>query len=216
MLLMESIQKTKNFFHKTVDNLKSFLFVGIKKLSKPPLLEPLSCTGCNRRKRPKDRFYTEYYENWELGLDEAKMKKRKDSMTLKEQISEGDDCSSESFMKFADKSPVKEKKQIGGKEERKKVGSSRLRKGEEQFYYKRNGGSYALAQKMKELEMMDVGDMEHVLDVEEALHYYSRLKSPVYLSIVDKFFMDMYSEFSVPRASASISSSKRRFGSIRF
>jgi hypothetical protein len=60
---------------------------------------------------------------------------------------------------------------------------------------------------MKELEIMDVTDVEHVLDVEEALHYYSRLKSPVYLDIVDKFFINMYTEFSVPKASASTNSS---------
>ena len=140
--------------------------------------------------------------------------RKNDAMTLKEQMREEDECSG-SFINFADKSPVKNKKKNGGKEEKKKVASSQLSKGEEQYYYKRNGGSYALAQKMKELEMMDVGDMEHELDVEEALHYYSRLKSPVYLSIVDKFFTDMYSEFSVPQASASINRPKRRFGSIR-
>ena len=141
------------------------------------------------------------------------MRKKNDTVT-NEQMREEDECSG-SFINFADKSPVKNKKKNGGKEEKKKVASSQLSKGEEQYYYKRNGGSYALAQKMKELEMMDVGDMEHELDVEEALHYYSRLKSPVYLSIVDKFFTDMYSEFSVPQASASINRSKRRFGSIR-
>ncbi|KAJ6415936.1 hypothetical protein OIU84_004680 [Salix udensis] len=69
--------------------------------------------------------------------------------------------------------------------------------------------------KMKELEMMDVSNVEHVLDVEEALHYYSRLKSPVYQDIVDEFFTDMYTEFSVPQAAASINSSKRRIESIR-
>ncbi|MBA0628082.1 hypothetical protein Godav_022861 [Gossypium davidsonii] len=122
-------------------------------------------------------------------------------------------------MSFVDKSPMKIKKHNGGKEEKNKVGSSQLSKGEEQFYIKRNGGgSYALAKKMKELEMMNVGDMEHVSDVEEALHYYSRLKSPAYLSIVDRFFMEMYSEIFIPPASSSaagINSSKRRFGSIR-
>ncbi|XVE88899.1 hypothetical protein DITRI_Ditri19aG0105900 [Diplodiscus trichospermus] len=214
MLLMESIQKTKNFFHKTVENLKSFFFVGYQKLSKPPLPDPFSCAGGSRKKHQKDQFCTDFCNNWEVGLEEAKMRKN-DAMTLKDQMKEEDECSGSS-MNFADTSPIKNKKQNGGKEEKKKVGSSQLRKGEEQYFYKRNGGSYnALAQKMKELEMMDVGDMEHVLDVEEALHYYSRLKSPVYLSIVDKFFMDMYSEFSVPKASASINSSKRRFGSIR-
>ncbi|XWS20303.1 hypothetical protein CRYUN_Cryun31cG0088900 [Craigia yunnanensis] len=214
MLLMESIQKTKNFFHKTVKNLKSFFFVGYQQLSKPPLPDPFSCTGGSRKKHQKDRFYTNFYKEWEVGLEKAKTRKKNDTVTLKEQMRVEDECSG-SFINFADKSPVKNKKQNGGKEEKKKVRSSKLSKGEEQFYYKRNGGNYALAQKMMELEMMDVGDMEHVLDVEEALHYYSRLRSPVYLSIVDKFFMDMYSEFSVPQASASINSSKRRFRSIR-
>ncbi|KAE8659517.1 RAD3-like DNA-binding helicase protein isoform 1 [Hibiscus syriacus] len=107
-------------------------------------------------------------------------------------------------------------KETGGKEGKKKVRSSKLSKGKEQYYYKRNrDGSYALAQKIKELEMMDVDDMEHVLDVEEALYYYSLLKSPVYLSIVDRFFMDMYSEFSHPQASASTNSKKRRLGTIQ-
>ncbi|XVE52098.1 hypothetical protein DITRI_Ditri02bG0094000 [Diplodiscus trichospermus] len=215
MLLMESIQKAKNIFHRTLGNLKSFFFVGCKKLPKPPLPDPFSCAGCSRKKHQKDQFYIDFFDDWEVSLEAAKMRRKNDAMTLKEQLREEDECSGSSFMDFADKSPVKNRKKHGDTEEKKKAGSSRLSKGEEQYCYKRNGGSYALAQKMKELEMMDVGDMEHVLDVEEALHYYSRLKSPVYLSIVDKFFMDMYSEFTVPKAPASINSSKRRFGSIR-
>ncbi|EPS67424.1 hypothetical protein M569_07353, partial [Genlisea aurea] len=56
----------------------------------------------------------------------------------------------------------------------------------------------ALSKRMKELEMMDVNDMDHVLDVEEALHYYSRLTCPAYQHIVDHFFTDMYLEFHEP------------------
>lgn len=223
MLLRDSIQKTKNFFHKTVESLKSFIFVGYQKLSKPALPAPFSCTGNSRKKHQKDRFYTDFCNDWEAeaGVEAAAKMRNNNAMTLKQQMKEEDECSGSS-LNFSETSPVKKnKKQTEGKDDEKKkkkkqVGSSQLSKGEEQYYYKRNGGEgYALAQKMKELEMMDVGDMEHVLDVEEAIHYYSRLKSPVYLSIVDKFFMDMYSEFSVPQATASINSSKRRFGSIR-
>lgn len=76
----------------------------------------------------------------------------------------------------------------------------------------KNEGVHELALKMKELEMNDSGDVEQVLDIEEALHYYSRLKSPVYLDIVDKFFTDMHSEFSVRNKH---SKSKGRFGAIR-
>ncbi|KAK8584801.1 hypothetical protein V6N13_138747 [Hibiscus sabdariffa] len=213
--MMESIQKTKNLFHKSVDNLKSFLY---QKLSKPTLPDPFPCSGCSRKKDRKDRSLAEFSYNWEVGLEESKIMNNDAIVAMsKEHMTDEDECGG-SLMNFSDTSPdpVKKIKETGGKEGKKKVRSSKLSKGEEQYYYKRNGdGSYALAQKMKELEMMDVGDMEHELDVEEALHYYSRLKSPVYLSIVDRFFMDMYTEFSLPQASASINSSKRRFGSIR-
>lgn len=51
-----------------------------------------------------------------------------------------------------------------------------------------------MAKKIKELDMIiETGDIEQALDVEEALHYYSRLRSPEYLNIVDKFFDDLYS-----------------------
>ncbi|KNA17227.1 hypothetical protein SOVF_082080 [Spinacia oleracea] len=80
-----------------------------------------------------------------------------------------------------------------------------------------NGGApaYMLAEKMKELEMMDdVGDVDHTLDVEEALHYYSRLTCPEYVDIVNNFFMDMYADFRVPQPSITISSSSRRLGPL--
>ncbi|KAL6559885.1 hypothetical protein OROGR_005002 [Orobanche gracilis] len=64
---------------------------------------------------------------------------------------------------------------------------------------------------MKDLEMMDVDDMDHVMDVEEVLHYYSRLRCPTYAGIVERFFTDMYSEFNV--AQPSRSGSMREMGS---
>ncbi|KAI3418970.1 uncharacterized protein J3R85_013471 [Psidium guajava] len=78
------------------------------------------------------------------------------------------------------------------------------------------GGVQVLAEKMKELELMGSADMEHVLDLEEALHYYSLLTTPVFLDIVHKFFMDIYSEFSMARQPARMNNSKRRFSSMEF
>ncbi|ESQ48338.1 hypothetical protein EUTSA_v10022394mg [Eutrema salsugineum] len=49
-----------------------------------------------------------------------------------------------------------------------------------------------MERKIKEMYTIEAGDIEQALDVEEALHYYSRLRSPVYLNIVDKFFSDLY------------------------
>ncbi|CAH8338960.1 unnamed protein product [Eruca vesicaria subsp. sativa] len=49
-----------------------------------------------------------------------------------------------------------------------------------------------MEKKIKEMYVIETGDIEQALDVEEALHYYSRLRSPVYLNIVDKFLNDLY------------------------
>ncbi|KAI4324743.1 hypothetical protein MLD38_030200 [Melastoma candidum] len=115
-----------------------------------------------------------------------------------------------------------ETKVAGSSERKKKQGSGRWEKGTA------SEGEFELARRMKELDMMDSdGDLEQVLDVEEALHYYSRLKSPVYMEIVDRFFMDMYNDFSTPpRLSPQLqqqhpsaltkhgTSSRRRLGSF--
>nr|GEY65899.1 hypothetical protein [Tanacetum cinerariifolium] len=50
-----------------------------------------------------------------------------------------------------------------------------------------------VTRKLKELEMMDRNNVDLVLDIEEVLHYYSRLTCPVYREIMDKFFVEMYS-----------------------
>ncbi|KAL5756123.1 hypothetical protein ACOSP7_020540 [Xanthoceras sorbifolium] len=213
MLLRESIKKSKNFFQKTLVNLKSLFFGGYQKLPKPALLNPFSCTiGGKAKNHQSDRFYTDFCNEWESDLEEAK----KNSMIIasKDPMNE-EDASSGRFMKIAKKSTLQNNQEERKKEER-KTGSFRVdKRGDLYCSHAVNAESYALAQKMKQLDMMDAGDVEHVLDIEEALHYYSRLKSPVYVDIVDRFFMDMYSEFSVPQPSASISNSKRRLGSIR-
>ncbi|XP_073057124.1 uncharacterized protein [Primulina eburnea] len=72
----------------------------------------------------------------------------------------------------------------------------------------------ALGKKMKELEMMDIDDEDHVLDIKEILHDYSQLSCPAYLEIVDKFFMDMYTELLVPLPlGSSVHGSMRKVGS---
>ncbi|XWS69884.1 hypothetical protein CRYUN_Cryun03dG0002100 [Craigia yunnanensis] len=80
---------------------------------------------------------------------------------------------------------------------------------------KREARSLSVAQKLKELEMMDMSNVDHVLDIEEVLHYYSRLTCPAYLDIVDKFFMDMYTEILGPPASPRSVNSRPKFRSAR-
>ncbi|TXG69061.1 hypothetical protein EZV62_003996 [Acer yangbiense] len=226
MLLRDySIGKTKNFFQKSLVNLKSLFLRGYKKLPKPPLVNPFSCvvaTTGKTKNHQTDRFYAEFCNEWECDLEAARKKKKKKTkrtsmiIASKEPMIHEDDASSGRFLKIEKKSPLLNKQEEGSNKEEKKMVSFRSdKKGDQYFSHAGNADGYALAQKMQQLDMMDAADVEHVLDVEEALHYYSRLRSPVYLDIVDRFFVDMYSEFSVPQPSSSINNSKRRLGSTR-
>ncbi|XP_021892834.1 uncharacterized protein LOC110810845 [Carica papaya] len=208
MLLRESIEKSKSLFHKTLQNLKSIFSGRYQKLSRNPLLSSFSCSCSSSRNQPTHEFY----DHFSADLEKYNKRKKNSKVVSKEPVSE-EDSSRESFMQFTEQSTVKKKSEERRKDE-KKSRASRSLKREEKCNGNINEGR-TLAQRMKDLDMMDAGDMEHVLDVEEALHYYSRLKSPVYLDIVDKFFMDMYSEYSLPQASASTNNSKWRLRSIR-
>jgi hypothetical protein len=215
LLIRETIQKTNNCFYKTLQNLKAFFYGKYQKLPKPPSFNPFSCGSRGSRKDyQRDQFYIKFCDEWEASLDKAKESYNISSlMASKEQRKEEDHACSGSFIKFAKQSPVKGR-QEGVVEEKKNKESPQIGK-EESCSKNTNGEGHVLAEKIKDLEMMETDDVEHVLDVEEALHYYSRLTSPLYLDIVDKFFMEMYTEFSVPQVSTSINSSKRKFGSIR-
>lgn len=225
MLLRETIHRTKIFFCKTLQNLKSFFSERYKKLPKPPSFNPFCCGGLNPKDHQRDLFYTDFCDEWEANLYKAK-ESYNGSIIASKEPRNGEDACSENFMMLEKHSPVKST-QEGVVEEKKTRELQTTEKREEscsknmigasttmlQF-----GGGHGLAQKIKDLEMVEAGDMEQVLDVEEALHYYSRLTSPVYQDIVDKFFTDMYTDFSVPQvpqASTSINSSKRRLDSIR-
>lgn len=68
-------------------------------------------------------------------------------------------------------------------------------KTEESYSQGLKGRSLFVEEKLKELEMMDVSNVDHVMDIEEVLHYYSRITCPAYVDIIDKFFTDIYSQF---------------------
>ncbi|KAJ4843568.1 hypothetical protein Tsubulata_040937 [Turnera subulata] len=206
MQLRDSIQKAKIFFHKNLQNLRTLLLGGYEKLPKPTSFKPFSCSSKGHSSNHQtDRYYADICDEWQCDLEKA-MKGNNGSSIVSKPAAGDAEASDASSMKLV-KSPLK-KKEERVKEEKNKTGSQ-LKKGEPC-----SKSMNELARKMKELEMMDVSDVEHVLDVEEALHYYSRLKSPAYVDIVDNFFLNMYSEFSVPKPSASINTSKRRLGSI--
>ncbi|GFP99922.1 hypothetical protein PHJA_002136300 [Phtheirospermum japonicum] len=209
MLIKETIGKTKKLFHKTFKNLKKSLIL-VKYHEQPtnPTPNPIFPDGKkdnNNNSKSQDvdkNFYRSYSEKWDDAI-EVKKKKTKDGQisSKAQQKTKRDDKISTRSISFADcrgleafKEDKNARKYYG-----KKPKASSFR------------GADALARKMKDLEMMDANDMDHVLDVEEVLHYYSRLNCPSYVEIVDKFFTDMHSDFNVPQPSRS--GSMRKLGS---
>ncbi|XP_042475705.1 uncharacterized protein LOC122057610 [Macadamia integrifolia] len=224
MLLRNSIAKTKRFFHKNFESFKSFLSGGYERLPKTPPFNPCSCTGTTRGDpnsfqsfRELDNFYRDFSNRWDSSdPDKAKQRNKKNSvppaMSKKQE-----EITTESFLKFGRKqSPEKvrheeQRRTETGQEKRKahshRGGGEVASHTQSERNVREKGGQLVVVQKLKELEMMDASDMEHVLDIEEVLHYYSRLTCPAYLDIVEKFFMDMYSEFFLPQPSSASSSS---------
>ncbi|XP_020225591.1 uncharacterized protein LOC109807473 [Cajanus cajan] len=212
MLLTETIRKTKFFFHKSFRNFWSFFYGEYQKLPRSLSFNPFLCKIGNARTHTSDRFYNEFYDMLQSDLSRINMYGNNMSRSAME-----DAACTGSFMCFAKQSPQKSIHKERTQEKNK--ANSPLRK-KDSNSQNMNKGAHVLAQKMKALDMMDASDLEHVLDIEEALHYYSRLKSPVYLDIVDKFFMDIQSEeIPVPQPCASQpqtpQGSKARLGPIR-
>jgi len=155
----------------------------------------------NAKAYSSDQFYNEFYDILQSDLSTMKMFGKGKEPAMEDAARSGN------FMCFSKQSPQRSANEGSVR--------SQLRKTEDLNSQNMNKGAHVLAQKMKKLDMMESGDLEHVLDIEEALHYYSRLKSPVYLDIVDRFFIDINSDLTLPQPSASFKSSKERLGPVQ-
>ncbi|KAL9224044.1 hypothetical protein vseg_000118 [Gypsophila vaccaria] len=189
MLLRNSISNTKKFFQKTINNFKSFLSKGTtyEKLPKTPNIEEL------------DNFYVEFTHHWD-----AHTGKQKNDTPLKKS------------KKLHQPEPSSKQNPTQGQQTPRKVvlgGETEVNEGlkstktcvnvvrgfrpsellESRSVREKKVDMFA--QKLKELEMIDKGNIVHKMDVEEILHYYSRLTCPFYVEIVDKFFNEICIEF---------------------
>ncbi|KAK9148838.1 hypothetical protein Scep_007595 [Stephania cephalantha] len=223
MLLKHSITNAKKFFKNTLQTFKSLVSSGYQRLPKTPPFNHFSCSGITDLEMRYsfgefDNFYTDFTDRWNINSDDDKpmkgkskskskalLKAEKDPVLLGE-----DGYSNGSFLKFAkggnlerrdgdDQKKVRsvhEAKRSTSTErtERAEIGSAKKVSEEERNYY-------SVTQRLKELELMDVSNVDHVLDIEEVLHYYSRLTCPAYLDMVDRFFTQIYSEFFLARSS---------------
>ncbi|KAK3028340.1 hypothetical protein RJ639_037802, partial [Escallonia herrerae] len=183
-MLLKTFHKTKNYFHKALQNLKSYALERYQKLSRPRFFNPFSSSSNPPKIQQLESFYTNFSEKWEPNPDVGTQRNKKSTMSAKEPTRK-EKASNGHNMNYAEHHVTQNAKEERGWEES-KLGSHReVKRGNSRSQSGHKRGGHVLEKKMKELEMMDVHDMAHVLDIEEVLHLYSHLTSPVYLDLVD-------------------------------
>ncbi|KAK8654650.1 hypothetical protein V6N13_107257 [Hibiscus sabdariffa] len=189
MLIRNPISNTKNFFRRTLRSFRSFFNIGceVEPYQKLPKASPPYYNPHNYQ--DLDKFYAEFTQTWDSNNGKAKRRNKT--------IMSSTRCATQ---------------RREGIDESNTRGRGNVEKKQEGYSCSR---ILQVAQKLKEIEMMDVSDVDHVLDIEEVLHYYSRLTCPTYVDIVDKFFMDICSEFLGPPGSPTSVGLRPKFRSAR-
>lgn len=205
MLLRKSISNTKKFFQKTIQNFKSFFSATdhYERIPKTPPYNPKSFNSVGVEMdiqasyKELDKFYNDFTNQWESEDGKPKKRSEKKNIIASSPMKQEKEVISGSFMKLTKSSPVKNDKDqiIPGRETHQYSKQKRQEDLDACSADTREERNWLLVEKLKELEMMDMSNVDHLLDIEEVLHYYSRLSCPAYVDIVDKFFMEIYAEF---------------------
>ncbi|CAI8594774.1 unnamed protein product [Vicia faba] len=173
MLLRSSITTTKKFFKTTLKNFKSFFSSGYQKLPKStsPYNHISYCETSNHvMDIDMDMNISNNNGNY-TKLCNASTSKEKNNQVKKREV-------------FENKNNEKRLTLQGEKQKDSSFISKAMK--ERRFCM--------VEKKLRELEKLDISNVDYVMDIEEVLYYYSRLTSPTYLEIVDRFFMEMYSD----------------------
>ncbi|XP_045822533.1 uncharacterized protein LOC123915455 [Trifolium pratense] len=207
MLLRTSISKYKKFFQKTLNNFKSLFSPSYQKIPKTPLHDQSSYNEL-------DKFYSDFTEKWDS--EKGKSKKRsKNKVMLSSSTKQVEE---EARTKLHDEGLVSLNNELQKREkfEEQKIKKSLIhQRGNKQDSSSMLNSKRVVEKKLKELEMLEMSNVDYILDIEEVLHYYSRLTCPLYIEIVDKFFMEMYSEFfGCPETPASVNSKLQKMRSV--
>ncbi|KAJ8568886.1 hypothetical protein K7X08_032583 [Anisodus acutangulus] len=208
MFLKTSISTTKKLFQKTLDSVKYLFSGGYQKIPKIPApCSPLfPCAGgaddtnVSQRYRELDKFYIGFSTHCDK--HKKKIMAKEDQKIVRLSPRKGSyhvlEKQGEDYQVLGSNDDLKRKEiMYEGKKKYQHFSSSR-------DSHLREERSYLVAQKLKELKMLDktTYNEEHALDIEEVVYYYSRLTCPAYLQIVDNFFMEMYSELFNQQASS--------------
>ena len=193
MLLGSSISNTtKKFFQRALENFKSCFSPGYQKLPKTPPHNQFSCSldiNNNPCYEELEKFYSDFTKQWDS--EKEKQGRRRSKKKGQEVLN------NESFVSLNNASHDQIEKSEECDKNKNNIGLTHHSEKQKLNYMKdrKGNGNRMVEKKLRELEMLDMSDVDYVLDIEEVLHYYSRLTCPVYLEIVDKFFMEMCSEF---------------------
>ncbi|KAL5729257.1 hypothetical protein ACHQM5_002232 [Ranunculus cassubicifolius] len=187
MLFKGTISSTKRFFKTTIQSFKSLLSGGYERLPKSSPFNPLSCAGIGDLKTRRsfkelDSFSADTTNQRELNEEKNKNKVNEDLGKFQQEVWKVE--------------PPKLKCPLRGRNI--KNGQKCSSKGERNSHPQTTEEGMVL-RRLKQLELMDKSNLDHALDIEEVLHYYSQLTSPAYLEIVDRFFMQMYSDIFHPQ-----------------
>ncbi|XP_050375579.1 uncharacterized protein LOC126793172 [Argentina anserina] len=208
MLLRNSISSTKRFISKTLGNLKNLFSAGsYQKLPKSPAIynaySSSMSTSTTAHVSDMNIYDTSSHKDFTDQWDSKRQSNNKrlvisspgqeDHKVVRRRDHEACDLNNNKVMP-------------------KRVAESRTMVSKELKELKR---VCLVAEKLKELEMLDISNVDHVLDVQEVFHYYSRLTCPAYLEIVDRFFMEMCTEFFGPASTAGGSKKSRQRTSFR-
>lgn len=216
MLLRSSISSTKKFFQKTLKNFKSLFSPGYyERLPKTPPHNHFSYSvagvkdmdmNSNTSYHESDKYCTDFNVQWDSEQEKARRRTKKKDAILPSPTKQQNEVYSGSYISLSNASPAKKKNQVEKREEYDKQNKERgltHQRGRQKDSSLSSTGmkehrNCMVEQKLRELEMLDMSNVDYVLDIEEVLHYYSRLTCPAYLEIVDTFFVEMYSEFFAP------------------
>lgn len=212
MLLRTSISKYKKFFQNTLNNFKSLFSPSYQKIPKTP---PHNHSSNN----DLEKFYSDFTEKWDSEKGKSK-KRRKNKVMLSSSTTKQEEelhvhNHNENLVALnnAKKNGMEKSEEI--EEEQRNKRSLYHQRGNKQDSSSMLNSKSMVEKKLKELEMLEMSNVDYILDIEEVLHYYSRLTCPSYLEIVDKFFVEMYSEFfGCPETPASVNS-KLKMRSVR-
>ncbi|KAK1354752.1 hypothetical protein POM88_048008 [Heracleum sosnowskyi] len=189
MFLKISLSNTRKFLTRTIQSVKSFFHEATyQRLPKTPPVMPFSCIGrhgldktLSQSYRELDKFYTDFTNLY----DSKKTGNENTSSTCIKGFGHASLARSEDCDQMEECTRDDQKKKRIGEETLPNTCKSVVTREERRCL---------VARKLKELEGMDLSNVENAMDIEEVLHYYSHLTSPVYLEIFDQFFVNIYAD----------------------